>query len=540
MKRTFLALLAAVWLLLPCATDLTADIVLIKNVSVFQPEGNYLRDARIVVDGRKIRWVGQGQEPSGLCFDKVIDGGGGFVYPGLIDAFSSGWQKKSVDEKAAPKPHDKEVRKSRAERGITPLARSVEHLKLSQGEIRKAARAGFTVVHVVPGGGTCSGTSAVLSLTGTTAADTVLVADVFMLLRLNRNRRDYPTTLSSVLYEWLQLQEDARFHRDMAKAQFRDIRLRRRYAPDLERLDEYFRAGRGWMIPVDNLVEHRLAGKWMRKSRQTAVLVAGPEVWRSPVKPGENLVLRLDFSPDPVSRYAQLGEKLAGKAKKEVYPRELAAFLLDHPRTCLAPADAGDFKSLLKNLRRLKKNGVSEARLINALTRIPAALLGVDDYVGAVAPGRLASFFVTDKPFLEEKSRILRTFIEGREYDFSVEDKSSKPPAANLTGAWKVTVTSRMGVFELQLTLEQEGNRLSGRFSSAMGTMDIDEGRMSGTEVSLTASAPIGGQDTVLAFSAQWADGRMKGTVSMGTFGEATFTAVPEGQDNNGQAEEAI
>ncbi len=49
------------------------------------------------------------------------------------------------------------------------------------------------------------------------------------------------------------------------------------------------------------------------------------------------------------------------------------------------------------------------------MTAAPAALLGVADRVGSLAPGREASFLVLDGDPLSGRARTLAVYIEGRE-----------------------------------------------------------------------------------------------------------------------------
>jgi len=58
--------------------------------------------------------------------------------------------------------------------------------------------------------------------------------------------------------------------------------------------------------------------------------------------------------------------------------------------------------------------GMSEARVLEALTRVPAEILGVDDRVGSLRPGRDADFLVMTGGPLETTSHVDRVFVEGR------------------------------------------------------------------------------------------------------------------------------
>ena len=60
-------------------------------------------------------------------------------------------------------------------------------------------------------------------------------------------------------------------------------------------------------------------------------------------------------------------------------------------------------------------HGLPRDEALKAITLYPAQILGVADRLGALAPGLLASFIVTDGDPLETATQVERVFIQGRE-----------------------------------------------------------------------------------------------------------------------------
>ena len=60
-------------------------------------------------------------------------------------------------------------------------------------------------------------------------------------------------------------------------------------------------------------------------------------------------------------------------------------------------------------------HGLPREEALKAVTLYPARILGVEDRVGSLQPGRLGSFIITDGDPLETTTRIERVFIQGRE-----------------------------------------------------------------------------------------------------------------------------
>jgi imidazolonepropionase-like amidohydrolase len=68
------------------------------------------------------------------------------------------------------------------------------------------------------------------------------------------------------------------------------------------------------------------------------------------------------------------------------------------------------------NLRTAMDNGLSEKQAINSLTIIPAEMLGVADKVGTLAKGKMANFIITSDDLFKKDNIIYENWIEGRQY----------------------------------------------------------------------------------------------------------------------------
>ncbi len=77
--------------------------------------------------------------------------------------------------------------------------------------------------------------------------------------------------------------------------------------------------------------------------------------------------------------------------------------------------DIEGHERMLWSLAELVKTGVPEEAALRAVTAIPARLLGVQDRVGSLGPGREASFMVLDGDPFTAGARVLRVFVEGEE-----------------------------------------------------------------------------------------------------------------------------
>jgi hypothetical protein len=97
-------------------------------------------------------------------------------------------------------------------------------------------------------------------------------------------------------------------------------------------------------------------------------------------------------------------------------------------------------------------------------------------------------------------------------------------PQIDVTGVWAFEVTTQIGTGTPQVTFKQEGEKLTGRYSSAV----LGEAELTGTvkgnaiEFSLTGDAQ--GNAITLTFTGTVEDNNsMKGKVSFVGYGEGTF-----------------
>jgi hypothetical protein len=526
------------FLLFLATLGVSAEMTILKNVSLFRPDGSFQQESFIILKGCKINKTGLMKELGEGIFDNEYDLQGSFVYPAFIDPLYMGFQEKAAEEEEREKDtknieslesKDREKREPFEERKLFIKRNVLDVVQIKKSGARKLVAGGFTMIHVVPNQGVINGTSGVISLVSEELTEAVVVPEKFMFLPFKTNSRSYPTTHASLMAELMQLREDSLYHQKMKKLQFFHESQREKYMPELDILLPYFTGEKRFLMMTRNIVEQRMVEILRKKLKINPVIVASPDVWRRKVAAGADIILPLKFKPPLSSRYSQLGDKIKKEAGEKIYPEKIAEFFKTHDHVCLTAPDSGDYKTLVENIRILMKNGVSEAAIIKSLTQNPAKLLDISGFAGSIKPGLLANLVVCDKKIFEEKAKITKVFVEGKLFDFKTREGDGKPPVTNLTGKWKVKIESPMGSFDVKMTLEQEGNDLTGTISSPDGSLtDIQEGYISGDEVFITLTIDVGGQDITLEISAKVKGKKLEGTISIGSFGEGNFAATPE------------
>ena len=99
---------------------------------------------------------------------------------------------------------------------------------------------------------------------------------------------------------------------------------------------------------------------------------------------------------------------------------------------------------------------------------------------------------------------------------------------ANVAGEWDFTVETQAGTGTPHFSLKQDGTTLSGTYKGALGEAPIT-GTVSGNEVTIKFKASAQGADLDVTYKGTVEGDTMKGTLSLGDFGDGTFTAKKVG-----------
>ena len=507
---------------------------LIKNANVMLPDFSFQEASYIIINGAKIEKIGLMKDLQKGIFDDEFDAEGGFVYPAFIDPYFQGFQKKEAKAKGTqtgrPAGADKTTRKLYEERDLLIKQKVVEKLDLKKAKMKSMISKGFGYIHVIPDKGIIGGTTAVLSLVSEKLNKAVLSPENFMAVFVKTNRNEYPTTHASVMSEIKQLKLDSFYYQKMKKLQFVHRTERMEFFPELDILYPYFTRSKRFIFKIDSIVQQRMVGMLAGELGINPVLAVHADVWRRPVPASQDVILPLSFEPPMTSKYSNMGDKFKKDAEKKMYPEKIAGFFKSRKNIGLTAPKAGDYKKLFENIKILIKQGVKEEDVLRSLTVVPAGLMGISRFAGTLQPGKLASLFVSDKKVFDEKAKIKKAFVEGILFD--LEKPKGKPPVTDLTGSWDIKVESSMGNFEFKMTIEQDGNDITGELTSQMGTIEIEEGFISGKEVNLSMGFSMAGQTVKIEISGtvkiEGKDKKIEGTLSMGTFGKGKFVATPQ------------
>lgn len=385
--------------------------LLLRNAQLHTVSGPVIRQGWLLAEkGRISALGGPDQPPPARADTQVIDLAGLRVYPGFVAGISA-LGLTEVESVRATVDH--------VETGaLNPNARALVAIN-ADSELLPVARAnGVLAALVAPGvdrSGLIAGTSALVQLDGWHWDDMALEREVGVHVVLPSMRQaNVPLHLRDEMARHVQNQL-ARLDRafDDAAAWGRARAADASTPTDLrwQALQGALQRRQPVFVHANELPQIRHALGLARRHGLRLVLVGGADA----------------AAVAPLLQQAQVPVIIGGvnelplRRDDDIDARYVLAARLHQAgvRFCIARAATSRSASNERNLpyeaAAAVAYGLPRDEALKAITLYPAQILGVDDRLGSLQPGRLASFFVADGDPLETATQVRRLFVQGRE-----------------------------------------------------------------------------------------------------------------------------
>jgi len=497
----------------------------IRNARLVTVSGAVIEKGTIVVANGLIAAVGVNVPIPPEAW--VVEGDGLTVYPGLIDSLTN-LGLPPAEEATRPggpgQPARPVIRGPEDRPATTTWENAADALKLDDKRLEQWRKAGFTAAVSSPEKGIFPGQAALINLGGERASEMVVKTPVA--LRVNfataGSLWGFPGSLMGVLSYVKQLFLDADQYSRAWEVYAASPRGLER--PAYDRTLEPLRQARAQNWPV--LLPAARAQEIDRALRLADELGARPLLYGAHQGYDAAAMLAAKKAPVLVSlkwpEKAKEGDPDAEEPLRELRLRDRA------PSTPAALEKAGvkfafysdgitSAQDILKNARKAVEAGLPEAAAVRAFTLSAAEIFGVADRLGSLEPGKIANLTVTDGDLLAEKTKVKMVFIDGRKYEAREPGRPTEPPAANMSGQWKISVNTPQGPEErtAELTMAEDGT-LSGSVTGPRGTTSITSGWVSGNKFSFTLTFTMGARTLEATYSGTLEGSKISGTVSAG------------------------
>ncbi|MFN0290614.1 amidohydrolase family protein [Pedobacter helvus] len=416
------------------------------NATIVVNANQTISNGVLLIKNQVIQSVGAGTAiPKGYV---VIDLKGKYIYPSLIDAFTSygvpldagatsgrgfGGQRQSIftSQKKGAYNWNAAIRPETEVRTIF----AIDSKKAD--DLRKA---GFGSVNAISRDGIARGTSAAVTLNDEFEHKVILKDQTAANYSFSKgsSTNDYPTSLMGSIALLRQTYLDAAWY----KNQKEEYNISLDEFNKQQNLPQIFEAD-GWA----NILRADKIGKEFGK--QYIIKAGGDEYQRiDAVKAtGASLIVPIAYPKaydveDPVdARNVTLAQMKAwelaptnpGVLEKAGINFALTTFGLDNTREFWA------------NIRTAIANGLTEKQALLAVTETPAKLLGVSDKVGSLEKGKLANFLITSDSLFKSSNIIHENWVQGKRYIVNKMDVS------DLKGIYNLNVDG-MGSLVLKIT----------------------------------------------------------------------------------------
>lgn len=405
--------------------DNTPQVHAFTNCTLVTGPGEQIGDGVLIIRDGLVENAG-----SGLSVPKdalVHDLKGAWVFPGFVDAWSAYGLDKAKREPGGPGRAPQYKTKNQGpyawNESVKPETRVAEMVRQDAKIAAEWRGIGFTTVNVVPNDGIFRGTSAVLNLRNGALKDALIATNggAYMSFRKGVSRQSYPSSLMGAIALIRQTFLDASWYAEVQKA-----RKTRPGMPPvetnlaLEALNAQLKAGIRHFFAVENWQNVLRAARIADEFGLTFVYKTAGDAYKridALARLGADFIVPLKFPKAmDVKSVADAREitleRMLHWEKAPMNPGILAEKKL---RFALTPAGLKGSKAFWPAIQKAVQHGLSAEDALKALTLAPAQILGLDDRLGSLEPGKYANFIICNGDlFTQKKSTIYETWVAGQ------------------------------------------------------------------------------------------------------------------------------
>jgi len=404
--------------------DVRPGLFAFTNGNIVVSADQTITNGTLLIKDRVIEAVGTGiAVPKGYL---VIDLKGKYVYPSLIDAYTTygmpeaprqafgpgggGFGRAAVYTSTKPGAYG-------WNEAIKPEmnAKTVFHAEASKAEDLK--KNGFGTVQSLIHDGIARGTSVVVTL-GDERDNLVMLNDnaaAHYSFSKGTAATNYPSSLMGSIALLRQTYYDAQWY----KNQKEEYNISLEEFNKTQAIPQIFEVSDQLNVLRANKIAKEFGKQYIFKTD-------GKEYRRIDAMKatGSSFIIPLNF-PEPFDvedpldarniSYTQLKDWELAPTNPAVMEKAGIKFAL----TSYGLQKATDFWT---NLRIALDNGLSEKQALNSLTVVPAEMLGVAEKVGTLAKGKMANFIITSDDLFKKDNIIYENWIEGRQFVVTSRD----------------------------------------------------------------------------------------------------------------------
>ena len=347
----------------------------------------------------------------------IVDCKGKYIYPSFIDMYSDYGTQPA---ERAPFNFNRQTQPLSNTKGAYGWNQSIKSevdvskiFAVDESKAKDLRSIGFGTVLSIQMDGISRGTGAVVTL-GSEKENKVMLkekASANFSFSKGTSTQDYPNSLMGIIALLRQNFLDAQWYKTRPATE--GVNLSLQAFNDNLVLPQIFEAGDKW----NDLRADKIGDEF---GIQYIIKAGGNEYQRiNEVKAtNASFIVPVSFPQamdveDPTdARFVSL----ADLKNWELAPTNPAAFEKANINFALTANGLKETATFMANLRKAIQLGLSETKALDALTKVPATLLGIYDKAGSLDAGKIASFLITSGPLFSENTVIYQNWIQGNKY----------------------------------------------------------------------------------------------------------------------------
>lgn len=383
-----------------------------------------IANATLLIKEGKVVQVGTGLAiPKGYT---VIDLKGNFVYPSIIDPYTSYGlptekNKSGIRSRnSPPQIQSKTEGAFNSNEAIKSEYSAAANFNVNEKAAKSLREQGFGAVLTYRADGLARGTGALVTLNSGTSNKVLINEHASSNYSFSKgsSKQMYPSSSMGYIAVLRQAYLDAKWYKAQNPRPFKDLSLERWILS--QSMPQIFDAN-GWM---SDLRADKLGDEF---GVQYIIKGGGDEYQRIAEIKATNaqFIIPLNYPAayDVDEVFEAKGISLAKMKHWEMAPTNAAVLAQNGVSFAFTAKGLKSAKDYLPNVRKAIENGLSEQEALKAMTYTPAAMLKATNKLGGLQKGKIANFIITSKPIFEEKSSILENWVQGTRYKFKPLEK---------------------------------------------------------------------------------------------------------------------
>ena len=397
----------------------------------------------LLIKGQKIENVGAGiAVPKGYV---LIDLKGKYIYPSLIDAFTSyglpETPRQSFGFRTAPPVFTSTKEGAYGwNESIRPEIYAKTLFKIDAKKAEELKKSGFGAVNAVVRDGIARGTSVAVTLSDETNSVAVLndASAANYSFSKGSAKTDYPSSLMGSISLLRQTYFDAQWYKNQKKE----------YNISLDEFNKNQNLAQ--LFDADNWEDVLRADKIGDEFGKQYIFKSGGDEYKriADLKAtNASFIIPINFPKaydveDPADAK---NVTFAQMKNWELAPTNPAALEKAGINFAITAIDLENPRDFWTNLRLAIENGLSEKQALKSLTEIPAKLLGINDKVGSLTKGKEANFLITSENLFKKENIIFENWVQGKQFIVAQKDVKDLRGDYNLIIAGVGNLTMKVG-----------------------------------------------------------------------------------------------